>query len=394
MALGTTVSALTRDKFMPILVDNIFNSNILCHKLLRNADKLDGGVAINVPVEIALNGNSGWLEPGALGTTAQAKTDVASKAIYNWATLYNAVIIDGAEQHINMGSNQVLSMLTASMKNAEKTIKDAIGNALFASSVSSNVMNTLNGAGTFSGTSVLADTQAHDNGNGLIHDFSAGSGTSHYVPLGDVTDSIVGYQRSLGGIDSDHNDGTNDYWNAKLGSFEWSIGTVGGASGGTALASNGSNDTGAVSFANFCSTTSGVAGGIKAMTQMYQACSIDNDSPDIIITTPVIYSAYETALQANKRWEGNSESGDAGFQSLRFKGASVFHDSKCPAGHMYFLNSRYLDFKVHSKRNFAFENFRALEAKDAQQARIFWMGQLTTSAPRYQGLLVGGPTGY
>ncbi|HCT51448.1 MAG TPA: hypothetical protein DF712_03220, partial [Balneola sp.] len=89
MALGTTVSALTRDKFMPILVDNIFNSNILCHKLLRNADKLDGGVAINVPVEIALNGNSGWLEPGALGTTAQAKTDVASKAIYNWATLYN-----------------------------------------------------------------------------------------------------------------------------------------------------------------------------------------------------------------------------------------------------------------------------------------------------------------
>ena len=133
---------------------------------------------------------------------------------------------------------------------------------------------------------------------------------------------------------------------------------------------------------------------IKAMTQMYQACSIDNDQPDIIITTPVLYSAYETALQANKRWEGNATDGDAGFQSLRFKGASVYADSHCPDGHMYFLNSRYLDFKVHSKRNFAFEDFRPMEVKDGIQARIFWMGQLTTSNPRMHGMLVGGATAY
>jgi len=61
---------------------------------------------------------------------------------------------------------------------------------------------------------------------------------------------------------------------------------------------------------------------------------------------------------------------------------------------MYFLNSRYLDFKVHSKRNFAFEDFKPMETKDGIQARIFWMGQLVCSAPRYQGLLVGGATGY
>jgi len=393
MALGTSVSALTREKFMPILVDNIFNSNILCSKLLRNADKLDGGVAINVPVEVAQNGNSGWLEPGALGTTAQAKTDIASKAQYQWATAYNAVIIDGTEQHINMGSNQVLSMLTASMKNAEKTLKDLFGSALFATSVTGNAINTLNGRGAFAGSSVLATVQAHDNGNGLIHDFAGHSGTSHFVPLGTIAESIIGYDRTLGGITS-ATAGTNDYWNSSLGTFEWASGKIAGASGGSALNVNGSDDTGAQSFANFCSTTSGVAEGIKAMTQMYQACSVDNDQPDVIITTPVLYSAYETALQANKRWEGNATDGDAGFQSLRFKGASVYHDSHCPDGQMYFLNTRYLDFKVHSKRNFAFEDFKAMETKDGQQARIFWMGQLTTSAPRYHGLLVGGATGY
>ena len=53
MAFTDTMSALTRDKFMPILVDNIFNSNALCLKLLKNADKLDGGAKIIVPIEYA-----------------------------------------------------------------------------------------------------------------------------------------------------------------------------------------------------------------------------------------------------------------------------------------------------------------------------------------------------
>ena len=61
MALTNTLSALTREKFMPILVDNIFNSNALCLKLLKNADKIDGGSKIVVPVEYATNANTGWL---------------------------------------------------------------------------------------------------------------------------------------------------------------------------------------------------------------------------------------------------------------------------------------------------------------------------------------------
>ena len=36
-----SLSALTRDKFIPVLVDNIFNSNVLAFKLLKNAEKLD-----------------------------------------------------------------------------------------------------------------------------------------------------------------------------------------------------------------------------------------------------------------------------------------------------------------------------------------------------------------
>jgi len=397
MALSNTISAITREKFIPVLVDNIFNSNVLNLKLLKNAEKLDGGVKINVPVEIAQNGNSDWLAAGTAGTTAQALTDIADKAVYDWATAYNAIVISSDEQHINMGSNQVLSLLKAKLSNAEKTMKDLFGTGIFNASQVSNGLVTLNGAGTFDGGgggTSAATAKAHDNGNGLIHDASSWTGSdAYFIPEGAIAESIVGYDRSLAGITS-ASAGTNDYWNANLGTFEWAIGTVGGASGGTALAVNGSNDTGACSFANFCSTTSGVAGGVKAMTQMYGACSIDADSPDLIVTTQVIYDAYETALQANKRYEGDATLGDAGFQALRFKGASVVVDSHCPAGHMYFLNTKYLDYKVHSKRFFSFEDFKPMETKDGIQARLFWMGQLTCSNPRMQGLLVGGPTGY
>ena len=397
MALSNTISAITREKFIPVLVDNIFNSNVLNLKLLKNAEKLDGGVKINVPVEIAQNGNSDWLAAGTAGTTAQALTDIADKAVYDWATAYNAIVISSDEQHINMGSNQVLSLLKAKLSNAEKTMKDLFGTGIFNASQVTNGLVTLNGAGTFDGGgggSSAATAKAHDNGNGLIHDASSWTGSdAYFIPEGAIAESIVGYDRSLAGITS-ASAGTNDYWNANLGTFEWAIGTVGGASGGTALAVNGSNDTGACSFANFCSTTSGVAGGVKAMTQMYGACSIDADSPDLIVTTQVIYDAYETALQANKRYEGDATLGDAGFQALRFKGASVVVDSHCPAGHMYFLNTKYLDYKVHSKRFFSFEDFKPMETKDGIQARLFWMGQLTCSNPRMQGLLVGGPTGY
>jgi len=124
------------------------------------------------------------------------------------------------------------------------------------------------------------------------------------------------------------------------------------------------------------------------------ACTIDADAPDLIVTTQAIYDAYESSLQANKRFEGDSTLADYGFDSLRFKGASVVVDSHCPAGQMYFLNTDYLDFKIHNKRNFAFEDFKRLEGSDNIQARIFWMGQMVCTNPRMQGVLAGGPSDY
>lgn len=397
MAAGNTASmnAITREKFIPVLVDNIFNSNPLNLKLLKNAEKLDGGRKIITPIETVMNTQQNWISSGGstFVTAEGTSIETFTKAEWDWKTAFGTIVIEGDTNYMNMGSSQVISLLKSKVKNAEKSLKDLFGTSLFNGTVSADEITAINGA-NHGGTSVLADLQAHDNGNGIIHDFAGHSGTSHYVPQGGLDNTIVGYQRSLGGIDSDHNDGTNDYWNAKLGSFEWAIGTVGGEIGATALATDGSNDTGAMSFSSFTKTENGVAAGVRAMTQMYGACTIDNDQPDLIVTTQVIFDAYESSLQANKRFDGDSVLADAGFQSLRFKGATVVVDSHVPAGHMYFLNTDYLDFKVHSKRNFAFEDFKTVEYADKMQSRIFWMGNLVCTNPRMQGMLAGGPTGY
>jgi len=378
MALSTTVSALTRDKFMPILVDNIFNSNVLCHKLLRNAELLDGGAQIVVPIEYAQNhgDNSDWLALGGLGATGQTATEVAQKSTWSWATCYNSIVLSGEEQFINSGASQVLSVLKARMSNAEKTIKDLFGTGLFNATAVTNGLTSLNGAGA----SVSVDVTAEDAGRGILED--VGADTAVWHAPGNVDNCVVGYNRSLGAINSD----SLTWWDSTIGSFP--------IAGGTRAVADMVDATDEMSFSEFGSTTNGVADGVKAMTRMYGHCSIDNDQPDLIVTTQEIYDAYESALQGNKRFEGDASLGDAGFQSLRFKGASVTVDSHCPDGHMYFLNTKYLDFKVMSKRNFALEDFKAMEAKDGIQARIFWMGQLVCSAPRMQGLLISGPSGY
>lgn len=377
MALSTTVSALTKDVFLPILVDNIFNSNVLCHKLLKNAELLDGGAQIVTPIEYAQNhnNNSGWLELGGLGSTGQTATEVAQKATWDWATAYNSIVLSGEEQFVNAGANQVLSVLKARMSNAEKTIKDLFGTGMFNDGLVSNGLTTLNGAGTLDSGNYTGD----DAGGGILETLTD---TSVYHAPGNVDNAIVGYNRSLGGINSD----SLTWWDSTIGSFP--------LAGGTRAEGAMVDATDVMSFAEFGSTTNGVADGIKAMTRMYGHLTIDNDQPDLIVTTQEIYDAYESALQGNKRFEGDASIGDAGFQSLRFKNASVVVDSHCPTGQMYFLNTKYLDFKVHAKRNFAFEDFKAMEAKDGIQARIFWMGNLVCTAPRMQGMLVAGPSGY
>jgi hypothetical protein len=85
---------------------------------------------------------------------------------------------------------------------------------------------------------------------------------------------------------------------------------------------------------------------------------------------------------------------EAGFTTLKFKGADVVFDGgqggACPAKHMYFLNTDYLYLRPHKDRNMkVIGGDRMAINQDALYRIIGWAGNLTLSNAALQGVLVG-----
>ena len=151
MALNyDSLSALTRDKFLPVLVDNIFQSNPLTLKLLKGAEKLDGGKKIITPIEYGKNSAQGFYSGyDVLDTTP---SDPITAAEWNWKQAFSTITISGEEELKNSGDSQVLSLLKSKMKNAEKSLKDLFGSKLFANAApGANEITSLLGSGAAAG---------------------------------------------------------------------------------------------------------------------------------------------------------------------------------------------------------------------------------------------------
>jgi len=127
------------------------------------------------------------------------------------------------------------------------------------------------------------------------------------------------------------------------------------------------------------------------MATQFRGAADGSDAPDLIVTTDDAMAAYEAIVGAQARWEGNGRLADAGWTVFRYKGAEMVADKECTAEIMYFLNTRYLYFKVHPKRNFSFAPFLESRTQDAKVARIYWMGQFLCSQRRRQTALTSIP---
>lgn len=320
-----SLSAVTRDKFIPVLVDNIFNSNILTHKMLAQSEPIASGNKVLQPVEYGKTSDVSFYEGyDAIEANAQ---EVFTDAAYEWVQLRASITYSGREQALNSGSERVVDLISAKVKNAEKAMKDAFGQQLYSDNDGSNVTG------------------------------SAPLSTKGFIGL----DHICDVDRALGGIDS------TDYpW--------WDSNKKG---------TSGTYDDMA-------------AGKIQdVMREMYGICSIDNDKPDLIVCSQITFDSYEESLTAQKRFGASDQAlADAGFSNLLYRGTPVVVDDHCPGGSMFFLNTKYLKFRHHASRNFAFDGFQKPVNKDAAIAHIYWLGALVCSNPRMLGKVTGLPTSY
>ncbi len=171
--------------------------------------------------------------------------------------------------------------------------------------------------------------------------------------------------------DGTGNSGKN--WNG-LGNLVESGNTVGGidSSSETWWRSYEENTAGALTLAQ--------------MTTAYNTVSVGNDHPDMVLSTQTLFEKYESLLQPQLRYT-DTKTADAGFQNLLFKAAPVAYDVDCPAGTMYFLNSKYITLVGHSDKWFEVTPFVKPENLDARYSLILCYGNLTVRNRKKQGKL-------
>ncbi len=169
------------------------------------------------------------------------------------------------------------------------------------------------------------------------------------IPISPITGTVGGINRATAG---------NEYWRNKFDATGYT--TWGGAT-----------DT-----------------AIKAMRSMYNEASKGNIHPDLILTTRSVYGLYEGACVLNERFT-NTKVADAGFENIKFKGATIMFDEYCTAGYMYFLNSKYLNWVVDTQTNFKNTPFQKPVDQDAKVSQILLMCELVISNAARHGILSG-----
>lgn len=128
-ALGTIVSSITQDRFIPRAIDNVLNGNVLSMRLLRNARTWRGGVSIEQPVHLsditAVGSYSGF---DTLSTTQE---NTRQRASFTPSQLYVAIPISGIQKATNQGDAAVLDLIATEIEWRTNRLKDEFGTQIY-----------------------------------------------------------------------------------------------------------------------------------------------------------------------------------------------------------------------------------------------------------------------
>lgn len=128
------------------------------------------------------------------------------------------------------------------------------------------------------------------------------------------------------------------------------------------------------------------------MNQLWLRCSRGADHPDLIIADNNYFNLYWSSLQAIQRITTDGQ-GQAGYSSLKYMSADVVYDGGigggCPANRMYFLNTDFMKYRPHAKRNMVPIGGERLSVnQDAMVKLVGFAGNLTLSNALLQGVLI------
>ncbi|MCS7084460.1 MAG: phage major capsid protein [Bacteroidia bacterium] len=138
--------------------------------------------------------------------------------------------------------------------------------------------------------------------------------------------------------------------------------------------------------------TSGVTAAtiLSSWNSLYSRLVRGSDAPDLVLVDDATWQLFVAALQANQRFLG-AEKAEAGFRAIAYMGMDVVLDGgidgNCPTNTAFFLNTKYLHWRPHAKRNVTTLRPSGIRPvnQDVEVTTIVWAGNLTCSGARFQG---------
>ena len=136
-------------------------------------------------------------------------------------------------------------------------------------------------------------------------------------------------------------------------------------------------------------------GGNLALSQVqtaYGACWFGSEHVDLIATTQPVWDVFWNKIQPQQRFmEADTDVAKIGFQSMRYNGASVVVDMYIPAGFMFGLNTKYIQFWIttYPKYQFGFTGWKEAQNTDDVSGQYLFGGNLLFIAPRLMFKLSG-----
>ena len=314
------------------LADNVTRNNALLTRLSKrgNIKPVDGGRVIRQ--EIEWDNNLTYRRYSGYDALNISPSTTFSSAEFNYAQAAVAISISGLEMLQNAGTEQIIDLLASRISNAERTMRNMISLDIYSD-------------GTADGSKQIGGLQA-------------------IVPIDPTTGTVGGINRATA---------QNTFWRNQ----RYRATTDGGA---------------AMTNANIQTY----------MNRLWYLCVRGADQPGFIVADNTAYRLYEESLQAIQRI-GAPDMADAGFQTLKFKNADVVLDggyqgsASLPSGYstggapsstMYFLNTYYIFFRPHRKRNMVpLDPERFATNQDAMVKLIGFAGNMTGSNFFLQGIL-------
>lgn len=111
--------------------DIYFKSNILLYKLMggdKGRSLAPGGTSIDVPLEYGELPSQSFNASTTFNTT---KAEVLNKAQFNWSAYQATIVYDLDDNRENSGEAAIVNIVETKLRNAQKTIRKAMANALY-----------------------------------------------------------------------------------------------------------------------------------------------------------------------------------------------------------------------------------------------------------------------